>query len=252
MNPKHLILTLLGLCMIVSCSKDDDSNNGPKGHFPIRILKTDFTNASFNRKFELSYDAQNRISRITATSPDDAIVTYDLIYTHSLLTQILATGEGTSNTVSHEFTYTSSGVLSSYVIADDEDVNTYPIAYFEDTHIYSLIDEGETYTMDFHEENAIAQYSLPFGVIQINSDFDHPGVFQHLEIQPAMHLFFGIFNGMDYYFFNSFEIESVQFLGAIWNVSSTRDSNNNISVLNYMEGATNVREYRIDYQQRNL
>jgi len=252
MKPKHLILILLSLCFTYSCSNDDDSSNAPKGYFPSRIEKTDFTNANFNRIYDFEYNSQNQIALISIVSPDGGNVTFEHIYTNGLLTQILATGAGTSDTVSHEFVYTASGILSSYIINDNGSINTYTISYNASTNAYTLTDEGENYTVDFHENNTIDQYILPVGTIDILSNFESNGVFQHVDAQIGTHLLLGLFNGVDFYFFNSYEVESVSFDGDVWTVNNTRDSNNRINVVNYLQGDTNVRELQVTYQQRNL
>ncbi len=250
MKALKIITSLFLTLFIVSCSNDDD--NDPKGYFPTRIEKTDFTNANFNRIYDFEYNAQNQIALISIVSPDGGNVTFEHIYTNGLLTQILATGAGTSDTVSHEFVYTASGILSSYIINDNGSINTYAISYNASTNAYTLTDEGENYTVDFHENNAIDQYILPVGTIDIQSNFGSNGVFQHVDAQIGTHLLLGLFNGVDFYFFNSYEVESVSFDGDVWTVNNTRDSNNRINVVNYLQGDTNVRELQITYQQRNL
>lgn len=251
MKPKHLILVLLSL-FIYSCNNDDDSNNSPKGYFTTRIEKTDFTNANFNRIYDIEYNSQNQIALISATSPDGEVVTFEHVYTNGLLTQILATGAGTSNTTSHEFVYTAVGILSSYIVNDNGSVSTYPITYNAGSNAYTLTDEDEDYTIDFDTNNTIEQYILPLGAITIQSNSESNGVFQHVETQIGTHLLLGMFNGDDFYFFNPNELESVSFEGTVRTTSHTRDSNNRINVVNYLQGDTNVKELQITYQQRNL
>ena len=75
MKTFKFILLLFLPTFIVSCSSDDDSNNAPKGYFPTRIEKIDFTKANFNRIFVFEYNAQNQIALICATASDGETVT---------------------------------------------------------------------------------------------------------------------------------------------------------------------------------
>ena len=168
------------------------------------------------------------------------------------MTQFLATGAGTSNTVSHEFVYTAAGILSSYIINDDSNINTYIITYNPSTNAYTLSDEGENYTIDLHDNNTIDEYILPVGAIEVQSNFDAHGVFQHVNIQIGTHLLLGIFNGIDFYFFNPYQVDTVTFNGTEWITNHTRDVNNSITTVNYLQGDTNLRELQINYQERNL
>ena len=239
------------LTLTFSCSSDDD-NGSPQtqyGQFPTTITKTSVTNPDVNRSFNFTYNNENQITNISIVFPDGEVWrNYHLGYNNGNLTSIV---DGDFN---YAFGYSSENRLNSIAIDIGSDVITVPVEFNAATNTYIFTLEGTTNFTVNEEATMPISYTTESAETTIGyTTMD--GAFKNLEYQIALGIIFGGTQGLDYFFFHPYALQSMFFsneLGSTeWTITNTQDEAGNITqtqAVTPFESYT----YSIEYEQREL
>ncbi|SHJ20397.1 hypothetical protein [Flavobacterium terrae] len=252
------ILFLTFLMLLTSCSDKDDYN--PQGYFPTTIEFTDYTNSvndktvtiSYNSNNTISYNSNNTISQIVLND-NNGTKTKQYTYTNGRITSVTNSGFLGGPDV-RTFVYNSNGILSSIVDDTGGTIENYPINYNATTNTYSLVDGGDTSSVQLDNSNNPIIYSstLFASDLEITLDGTQKGVFEHVTPQIALQFDLALFNnGHLFYFFNQKQINNFQFGVQDIDIVNNRDTNGNITsvIYNFTGGGSQL---DITYQNRNL
>ena len=242
------LLTLCILTLLFSCSNDDNK----KGNFPTNIEFTDYTNSVNDKTVTISYNNDNTISQIVLID-NNGTKTKQYAYTNGRITSVSNSGFLSGPDV-RTFVYNSNGNLSSIVDDTSGTIETYPINYNATTNTYSLVDGGDSSSVQLDNTNNPTVYGSTFFTsdLVITLDATQKGVFEHVTPQIALQFDLALFNtGHIFYFFNQKQINHFQFGVQDIDIVNNRDTNGNISsvVYNFTGGGSQI---DITYQSRNL
>ena len=243
------ILFLTILALFISCNSDD---NNTQGNFPTNIEFTDYTNSVNDKMVSISYNNENTISQIVLVD-NNGTKTKQYSYTNGRITSVTNSGFLGGPDI-RTFVYNSNGILSSIVDDTGGTVETYPINYNATTKTYSLVDGGDTSSVQLDNSNNPIIYSstLFASDLEITLDGTQKGVFEHVAPQIALQFDLALFNtGHIFYFFNQKQINHFQFGVQDIDIVNNRDTNGNITsvIYNFVGGGGQL---DITYQNRNL
>ncbi|MEA1787329.1 hypothetical protein U1E44_14600 [Arenibacter sp. GZD96] len=253
MKALKIITSLFLTLFTVSCSNDDDSNNGPKGYFPTEIEATGFANPNNDETIVIQYNTDNTISRITLTDREGSIRTKNYSYTNGKITRVDNSGFLGGPAI-RTFVYNSSGKLSSIIDETGGDSETFAVSYNTTENTYTLTD-GDTFGISLDASNNPNLYSssfFPNPNLTITLDDVNAGVFKNVVPQIALQFDLALFNsGHLFYFFNQKQINHYEFGVQDFEVVNSRDANDNISVVEYNFTGSPI-QLNITYQNRTL
>ena len=258
-NIKHILILFLSL-FIFSCNNDDDSQPVvAKEYFPTKITTSYPTYPSGNGETNILYDNQNRISKLVYIN-DPNTFTLDLTYsTANLVTSILVTkNTPTVNTVTNYiFSYTNNFV-SQLIKSSPSGIESFDILYNAPTKTYT-IDDGTTAPNYFTYNNDGNINEFVFDGLSLSLNHNgNKGIYNGIE--NSFPIFFTSlqagFEGILSYsqFFSNKEMISIQFPSLLLQTTVARNSDGNISQIDYKDSVTNDVEFTstVTYEQRTI
>lgn len=237
------------LMLTYGCSGDDDKNTPETvyAYLPKTITKTSVTDPGANRTFNFTYNNANQISNISIVLPEGEVYRdYDLSYNNGKLTSIV------DENFNYTFAYSPENRLNNMVI-DNGAVNVpVPVTYDGSGNTYSFTLEGTTVFTVNEDETMPLLYTTESTETTIGyTTMD--GVFKDLEYQVALGIFFGGNQGLDYFFFHPYALQSLFYSNETssteWTITNTLDEAGHITQIQAhtpLEAYT----YTIAYEQR--
>ena len=242
----------------LSCSNDDDTSEPIKEYFPTKIETINPTDSNSNGTLNIAYTNQNKISKLTYLNGLNTTLLEITYSTDNKITQIKSTKttSSTNNQLNFNYIYTNN-VISQIIISNAIDAETLQVMYNSTTKTYT-IDDGTTATNYFTYDDNGNLKEFVYGLSLSLNYNGQKGIYNGID--NSFPLFFtSLLSGFEgtliySHFFSNKELISMGFSSGSLSTVIIRDSNNNISKVDYKNPATNEVSFTstIEYELRTI